>query len=337
MPTIQEFYHRGNNDAAEGNRLTAVFELKLIVGTEACTEIEIDIPGFDFFFIAEEKRDFLLPDFAGDDAIAFVRDKALPRAAPPPAQRQAQKACRSRRRCTARNSRESPTAAVAGIKFCLGNVAVTVVVDIGSPTGAGNGEAQSGPIAARFGLEHNGAFLPFIGGALAPGSEHWHASQTVQVATIPCTGGASAGTLLINSGLVAPAAYEVSWDVVIASCGAITKSDIVLKPRVAPPGLGGGGLPDPPLKEGRDRRPASLSAQEGAARTGTGHRGPWRTTDPETVAAAASRMAAFMDLGDTFLASPADEPAAAAFRRSGDGARLPARRAGGARPRRSGR
>ena len=128
-------------------------------------------------------------------------------------------------------------------------VAVIVVVEIGSPTGAGNGEAQSGGLAAQFGLVHNGVFLQFVGGALAPGSEHWQVRQAVQVATIPCTGGVSAGTITIRHVLGGLAAYEVIWDVAIASCGAITKREIELKPRASQPGVGGGGLPDPPLKE----------------------------------------------------------------------------------------
>ena len=52
MPTIQKFYHRGNNDVVEGDRLTAVFDLQLIIATEACTEIEIEIPKFPYFYIA---------------------------------------------------------------------------------------------------------------------------------------------------------------------------------------------------------------------------------------------------------------------------------------------
>ncbi len=251
MPTIQKFYHRGNNDAAEGDRLTAVFEIKLIVGNEGCTQIEIPIPELGFFYIMQETG-FYLPDLAGDQVIALTRDFMLP-AAPKTGKRGREQ--RAPQQSIAEKPGKKgggPEVARAGgtpIRICLGNVPVTVVVDIKSPSGKGNGEAQAGPIAAQFGLDFNGAFNPFIGGPLRPGSEHWHVSQTVRVAVIPCTGGAAKGSLQINSGAGKPAAYEVSWDVVIASCGAITKADVELGARGRPAGLGAGGLPDPPLRE----------------------------------------------------------------------------------------
>lgn len=210
MGRTTKFYHRGNNDVREANTLTAVFKVTLAVDASGCKT-------------TQSKTSFFIPDFGGGNSyLAFIPEELALDEDSGAKQRRGGKGAKGQTTCT-------------------GDVTVTVEVEISSPNGRGNGEAQAGPIAAQFGLEHNGAFNRFAGGALAPGSEHWRVTGSVQVGTIRCAGGVLRGSVKINNGLGAPTAFEITYDVSVVSCGTIRRENFDVRLVTPPRGIGAGG------------------------------------------------------------------------------------------------
>ena len=143
-------------------------------------------------------------------------------------------------------------------RVCEGDVMVRLKVDFSSPMVTGNGEAQAGDIAAQFGLEHNGSFENFDGGPLAPRSEFWRVTRTIQVGVIPCIGnllGKLSGTVKVNFGAGTPAAYFVAYEVQVEPCGSATHYDIQLIQGTSPRGIDEGGRTKDILKEVQFRDP----------------------------------------------------------------------------------
>ena len=242
MPTTTKLYHRGNNDAGEPNTLTAVMQVSLTADNSDCTYGPILVAMPDFGTGTWHPDPESVAEFpakkaeCGGELSKAVTDPKL--------------------------------IALDAIRdddwlesLCLGDVKVTLNVAFASPNGRGNGEAQAGGFAARFGIEHNGAFHRFNGGPLAPGSEHWRVTQEVQIGTVPCKGGTLMGTAKVNMGAGRAAAYTIEYKVVVASCGDISEQKVALLQGVHPRALGMGGRTADVLREVNpfDRLPYPVS------------------------------------------------------------------------------
>ncbi|MCW5714150.1 MAG: hypothetical protein KIT43_06535 [Bauldia sp.] len=259
MGSLVKLYHRGNDDKAENVRLTAIFKLTLTADISACAE-QAGMEGEEFLYdFIGGGTDYIsrkTPPLVGDLAAYSPLSREVIRRPAPVKDRSKSKSGAE----FAGNDVElrAPITwegvfLAKNLLRCVGDVGVKLDVDISSPAGIGNGEAQAGPIAARFGLTYNGAFARFNGGPNAPGSEHWRVTQSLSLGTTPCAGGILQGTVQVNNGLGIPPSYEITFKVTVTSCG-VDALELKLDARPRP-GIGPGGIPIPPLKEVKDGDP----------------------------------------------------------------------------------